>query len=89
MCLFLIKTGLAQNIEQEVHKIKNIGKQTPLDISGSIGLNTLFYEANGIAPRRDPFFYSINANLNLKLFNAVSVPFTAIVTRQKILKVIL
>lgn len=82
MCLFLIKTSLAQNIEQEVKKIKNLGEQTPLDISGSIGVNTLFYQANGIAPRRDPFFYSIYANLTLTLFNSVSVPFTAIVTKQ-------
>lgn len=79
----LAKTSLAQDIEQSVKEAKNLAKQSPLALTGSIGANTVFYHANGITPRRDPFYWTLNANLNFTLFNKVSVPFTALFTQRE------
>lgn len=82
MCCALFKKSLAQDLEQSVKDAKTVLKQEPASIQGSIGANTVFYNANGIAPRRDPFYWVFNANLNLTLFNKVSLPFTAVITQQ-------
>lgn len=82
MCCMLVNKSLAQDLEQSVKEAKNTIKQEPVSLSGSIGANTVFYKANGIAPRRDPFYWVLTANLNVSLFNKISVPFTAVITQQ-------
>lgn len=82
MCFMLTKTSLSQNIEKSVADAKSIVKQDPLIINGNISASTVFYQANGIAPRRDPFYWAINANVSFSLFNKISVPFTAVFTKQ-------
>ncbi len=73
---------LGQDIEQSVAEAKNIFKQEAVSATGSIGANTVFYKPYGIAPRRDPFYWVVNANLNISLFNKITVPFTAVITQQ-------
>lgn len=78
----LFKKSLAQDLEQSVKDAKTVLKQEPASLNGSIGANTVFYKANGIVPRRDLFYWVFTANLNLTLFNKISLPFTAVVTQQ-------
>jgi hypothetical protein len=78
----LLKEGLAQDVEQAFKDSKNILKEDPVSVTGSIGANAVFYQPYGIAPRRDPFYWVLNANLNISLFNKVSVPFSAVITQQ-------
>lgn len=78
----LFKESLAQDVEQAWQNSKNILKEPSVSIAGSIGANSIFYQAHGIAPRRDPFYWVLNANLNFTLFNKVSIPFTAVITQQ-------
>ena len=78
----ILKQGLAQDVEQTLKDSKNILKENPVSVTGSIGANAVGYNAFGIAPRRDPFYWVLNANLNITLFNKVSVPFTAVITQQ-------
>ncbi len=82
MCCTVFTKVLAQDVEQSLKDAKNTFKQDPVSVNGSIGANTVFYNAQGIAPRRDPFYWVLNANLNISLFNKVSVPFTAVITQQ-------
>ena len=46
-----------------------------LDISGGINLNSNFYGASGIDPRRDNFQWGVRANLNFS-FLGISAPFS-------------
>lgn len=80
--LLLLKEGRAQDIEQTANQLKATLKQDPLTITGSLGANTVFYTAQGISPRRDPFYYVFNANLNISLFNKISMPLSAVITQQ-------
>ncbi len=78
----LIKKGFAQDLETTVSEAKKTLKEDPFSVNGSLGLNSVFYKAKGILPRRDPFYWVLNAQLQFTLFNKVSVPFTAVVTQQ-------
>ncbi|PBQ32315.1 hypothetical protein CNR22_11220 [Sphingobacteriaceae bacterium] len=78
----ILNKGFAQDVEQTLRNVKNIPNEVPLSVTGSIAANMVFYKADGIAPRRDPFYWTLNANLNLTLFNKVNVPFTAVITQQ-------
>jgi hypothetical protein len=72
----------SQDVEQVMKDARSTAKQPPVEVTGSIGANSVFYQAQGIAPRRDPFYWVLNANLNFNLFNKISVPFSAVVTQQ-------
>jgi hypothetical protein len=72
----------AQDVEQTFKDFKNIKNQDPLGLSGMISASSVFYSARGIKPRRDPFYWVINANVTFTLFNKVSVPFSATFTQQ-------
>ena len=71
----------AQDIEKVIADTKT-ALRDPVTVSGSIGASAVFYRSFGIQPRRDPFYWVLNANLNFTLFNKVSVPFTAVFTQQ-------
>ncbi|RAW02130.1 hypothetical protein DQQ10_06165 [Pseudochryseolinea flava] len=58
----------AQNLE-------SIGKEKPLTVTGGISLNQIFYTANGIDSRRDPYTYFASGNVNFSLYGW-SVPFS-------------
>jgi hypothetical protein len=58
----------AQNLEK-------IGKKEMITISGGMNFNSIFYNAQGFAARRDPFTWYFNGNLNVNILD-VSFPFT-------------
>ncbi len=72
----------AQDVEQAFKDLKNIKNQDPLGMSGTLSASSVFYSAKGIKPRRDPFYWVINANVTFTLFNKVTVPFSATFTQQ-------
>ncbi len=80
--LIIALNSYAQDVEQAFKNIKEIPKQDPVSINGSISASSVFYQAIGIKPRRDPFYWVINANLTISLFNKISVPFSATFTQQ-------
>ncbi|KAA3639608.1 MAG: hypothetical protein DWQ02_03420 [Bacteroidetes bacterium] len=53
----------------------------PLTISGGTGLNLRSYSAYGGPLRQDPFFYSLNANVNFRVYR-LNMPFSMIVTAR-------
>ena len=53
----------------------------PFTSSGGIGLGLRSYSAQGTEERQDPFFYSLNANLNLRIYK-INFPFTLMVSAK-------
>lgn len=53
----------------------------PFTMSGGIGLNMRSYSAYGGETRQDPFFYSLNANLNVRVYK-LNIPFSIMVTAR-------
>lgn len=83
LSLFLIGLNVsAQDIEKSLQDAKNIIHEDPVKMTGSINASTVFYQSFGIPPRRDPFYWVLNANLTFVLFNKVTVPFSATFTQQ-------
>lgn len=71
----LVLTLLLLQKEVRAQNLANIGKGKAVGMSGGINANTVFYDANGIAGRRDPFNYFLSGNLNFSLYDW-SVPLT-------------
>lgn len=62
MMTLLVCESAAQNLE-------NIGKGEAFSMSGGISANSVFYEANGLEGRRDPFNYFLSGNLNISIYD--------------------
>src|ERR1044072_7358854 len=58
----------AQNLEK-------IGKKEMITVNGGMNFSSTFYNANGFTPRREPFTWYFNGNLNVNILD-VSLPFT-------------
>jgi hypothetical protein len=71
LAAFAIVHGLsAQNLE-------NIGKGKAFGLSGGLNANGVFYNANGIDDRRNPFNYFLSGNLNFSIYDwSVPVSFS-------------
>jgi hypothetical protein len=78
----IVFTSFAQDVEQTIKNIKELPKQDPLTINGSLNASSVLYQAHGITPRRDPFYWVLNANLTFTILNKVSIPFSATYTQQ-------
>ena len=64
---------------QDLSNLKNI---KPFTIGGSIGLNSIFYGANGIDSRQNPLSYGFNANLAMS-FYGISMPLSFVWYNQQ------
>lgn len=53
----------------------------PFAMSGGIGLNMRSYSAYNGDARQDPFFYSLNANVNVRIYK-LNLPFSLLVTAK-------
>lgn len=74
-CL-LTSTGMwAQDVEQ-------VAEAPLLKVNGGVQVNQTFYSASGIENRRDPYFWLVNANLNLDFLGIIQAPFSFSVSQQ-------
>jgi hypothetical protein len=71
---FSFASTAAQNLE-------SIGKKKPLTVSGGVSLSQIFYGANGIDSRRNPYSYFASGNVNISLYGW-SVPLSFSVSNQ-------
>lgn len=61
---------LILNTQQaEAQNLANIGSGKAFGMSGGINVNSVFYDAQGIEGRRDPFNYFLSGNLNFSLYD--------------------
>ena len=70
MFSFVIFCGLSGHGQD----IESVVQADPIKVNGSISASTTYYNAQGIDNRRPPFYWTINANLNLNLFGVISAP---------------
>jgi len=66
-------------LAQELDKLK---KEDLFKVSGGFGASAVFYDADGIPLRRDPFYWQLKANLNFTL-GEISAPFSATLSQQE------
>jgi len=55
--------------------LEKVGKKDMITVGGAMNLNSIFYDAVGFTPRRDPFTWYYNGSLNVTILD-VSLPFT-------------
>ena len=75
LILALSGGAFAQNLE-------NLSKQKPVTLHGGINVRTMFYAANGIPNRRQPFTYILTGSPTLQVYG-FSIPFTFIISEQE------
>ena len=69
--LFIFSVQILPSLAQELDKLK---KEDLFKVSGGFGASAVFYDADGIPLRRDPFYWQLKANLNFTL-GEISAPF--------------
>lgn len=62
--------------------ISELKDKKPVSYSGGINLSSSVQGASGTELNRDPYYWQLNANLNFNLFGVVSLPFSAIITKE-------
>ncbi|MBI3510469.1 MAG: hypothetical protein HY064_07375 [Bacteroidetes bacterium] len=62
--------------------LEKIGKKNMVTVSGGMNYNEIFYNAYGMNPRRDPYTWYFNGNLNVNILD-VSLPFTYSYTNNR------
>jgi hypothetical protein len=74
--LFLISGTLqSQNLE-------GLSSQKPVLLSGGLTARTIFYDANGIPNRRQPFSYIFTGSPTISIFNSFTIPLTFTYSEQ-------
>jgi len=53
----------------------------PFQLGGAVGLNMRSYDAFGGPQRQDPFFYTVNANVNLRIYQ-LDIPFSMVLAAK-------
>jgi hypothetical protein len=81
VCSVVVLFMLSQDvvIAQDLETIRD---QKILAVNGGVNVSTTFYDAQGIDNRRDPFYWMLNANLNLNFLNVVQAPFSMTLSQQ-------
>lgn len=61
--------------------LSTIGSAKPVQVSGGLSVNQIFYGVRGIESRRDPYSYFLTGNFNLALYGW-SIPFSFALSNQ-------
>lgn len=89
---FFAQLSALEDIEKTAQKgfmgsyVKNFFKDftdfgDPFTLAGSIGLNMRSYDAFGGTLRQDPFFYTVNGSLNIKVYQ-LDIPLSMVLTAK-------
>jgi len=77
----LLTFFLGVNFISYSQSLENLAEKKPIKINGGISASQIFYAANGINNRRDPYSYFLTGNINLSLYGW-SVPFSFALSNQ-------
>jgi hypothetical protein len=77
LILPFIITGVIQG-----QNLEGLSKQKPILLSGGITARTIFYDANGIPNRRQPFSYIFTGSPTISIFNSFTIPLTFTYSEQ-------
>jgi hypothetical protein len=73
LCILFLAGGIEHNIYSQ--NLDKIGKKGMLNVNGGLNYSSVFYNAQGIPNRRQPFTWFVNGNVTLSILD-VSLPFT-------------
>ena len=62
--------------------IENIKKEDLFKYSGGIAVTNTFYHSIGAPSQRDPYFWQVNANMNLTFLDIINAPFSFTISQQ-------
>lgn len=77
----LILFGLISGTLQS-QNLEGISKQKPVILSGGITARAMFYDANGITNRRQPFSYIFTGSTTISIFNSFTIPLSFTYSEQ-------
>lgn len=76
--LFAYNFTMAQSFD-----VEQLPKAKKIDWSGSVGANATGYTASGIPNRSNPFTWSLNANVNVRVLEVLDLPFSLTVGKYQ------
>jgi len=79
--LFLILAGLVSGSLQS-QNMEGLSSQKPVLLSGGLTARTIFYDANGIPNRRQPFSYIFTGSPTISIFNSFTIPISFTYSEQ-------
>lgn len=76
---FVIGMALTSASAQD---IESISKEDLFKYSGGVSVTNTFYHSIGTPSQRDPYFWQVNANLNLSFLDIINAPFSFTISQQ-------
>lgn len=67
----------------QAQDLQTASLKKPITVSGGLGAQTIFYQSTNPNAYRKPFSYILNGNLNVTLFNVVSMPLSFTYSEQE------
>jgi hypothetical protein len=62
--------------------ISKFNLKQPVKVNGGLTATNTFYSSQGMAARRDPYYWMLSGNINFNLFGVLSVPISVQVSQQ-------
>ena len=81
LILILILLYIISNTLQS-QNLEGLSRQKPVLLSGVLTARTIFYDANGIPNRRQPFSYIFTGSPTISIFNSFTIPISFTYSEQ-------
>ena len=81
LILILILLYIISNTLQS-QNLEGLSSQKPVLLSGGLTARTIFYDANGIPNRRQPFSYIFTGSPTISIFNSFTIPISFTYSEQ-------
>jgi hypothetical protein len=81
-CIFLLFTFLGVKYNLWGQDFTNIKDQKPVTITGGASAAFSVYDASGMSSRRDPFGYTVGANVDFNIYGIFDIPFSFYYTKK-------
>ena len=81
LILILILLYIISNTLQS-QNLEGLSSQKPVLLSGGLTARTIFYDANGIPNRRQPFSYIFTGSPTISIFNSFTIPMSFTYSEQ-------
>lgn len=82
-CIVVVLGAVLASFDAVSQNLETIGKEKPLTVTGGISANQIFYTAQGIESRRDPYSWFLNGNINFSLYGW-SIPLSFSYSNQQV-----
>ncbi len=82
VCCSVIVLLWMPSLHLKSQDLEQLGQQKWFSYSGSVSTTNTFYHMQGAPNRRDPYFWQLNANLNLNFLGIINAPFAVTFSQQ-------